>query len=137
MATEILWVSEDLRPVIFQGCRPATPVRHVHDYQRFSRKQGKVSIPYIINGNAGCANNAKLLHKLQPGISQAPLPFPTPDQRGVSLEAFEDENSGFLRVTASPTALTVEYFAVPFDSDPNINNHADAVTVTPSTAKSL
>lgn len=110
---------------------------HVHDYQRFSRKHGKISIPYIVNGNAGYANNAKLLHKLQAGINQAPLPFATMDQVGVSLEAFDEKNAGFLRVTASAKELTVEYFAVPFDGDPNINNHTDAVTVPATSAKKL
>lgn len=110
---------------------------HVHNYQRFSRKQGKVSIPYIICGNAGYANTAKLLHKMQAGVAQAPLPFATTDQAGVSLEVFDEKNSGFLRVTASPTALTVEYFAVPFDGDPNIFNHSDIVTVPAAVAKKL
>lgn len=110
---------------------------HVHDYQRFSRKQGKTSIPYIICGNAGYANNAKLLHKLQAGVAQAQLPYPTTDQAGVALQAFDEKNSGFLRLTATPKELTVEYFPVPFDGEPNIYNHADVVTVPAVPAKKL
>jgi predicted phosphodiesterase len=110
---------------------------HVHNYQRFSRKQGKGSIPYIINGNSGYANNVKLLHKLQAAVAGAALPYQAADQPDVSLTAFDEKNSGFLRVTASPRELTVEYFAVPFDGDANINNHTDVVTVPAAKPKTL
>lgn len=110
---------------------------HVHNYQRFSRKRGKSSTPYIICGNAGYANTAKLLHQLQPQVAQAPLPFETTDQAGVSLEAFDQTNSGFLRVTVSAKELTVEFFAVPFDGVANIHNAADSVTLTAASAMKL
>ena len=110
---------------------------HVHDYQRFSRKRGKVTIPYIINGNSGYANNAKLLHKLQASVAQEQLPYETTDQTGVSLEAFDEKNAGFLRVTATPKELTVEYFAVPFDGEPNVKNNTDSVTVPAASPKKM
>ncbi len=110
---------------------------HVHNYQRFSRKHGSANIPYIINGNSGYANDAKLLHKLQAAVAQAKRPYPTADQANVSLEAFDEKNTGFLRLTASPKELTVEYFAVPFDSDADTQNSTDSVTVTAPSPKSI
>ena len=108
---------------------------HVHDYQRFSRKQGGASIPYIICGNAGYANDERLLHKLQSRVANSQMPFKTVDQPGVALEAFDDSNSGFLRLTASARALTVDYFAVPFRGNADTSTAADSVTVPASSAK--
>ncbi len=108
---------------------------HVHNYQRYSRKHGAATIPYIINGNAGYANDSKLLHKLQTAVSSASMPFQTVDQAGVALEAFDESNSGFLRLTAGAKGLTADYFAVPFDGTTHVANPADSVTVQAKTNK--
>lgn len=108
---------------------------HVHDYQRFSRKQGSASIPYIICGNAGYANDEKLLHKLESAVAESQLPFKTADQAGVALEAFDQSNAGFLRLTAGAHDLTMDYFAVPFSGSARVTMPADTVTVHASSAK--
>lgn len=87
---------------------------HVHNYQRFTRTiQGK-QVPYVVAGAGGYANDARSMHKLQTGITTASLPYQT-SHSDVVLENFEQELSGFLRITASADAIQFEYFRVPFD----------------------
>jgi predicted phosphodiesterase len=110
---------------------------HVHDYQRFARAVGGTSVPYIVCGNAGYANTEKLLHQLQPAVAKARLPFQTADQAGVTLQKFDVQNSGFLRITASADQLLSEYFAVPFTGTADIVNPADSVTVAATVPKTV
>jgi predicted phosphodiesterase len=101
---------------------------HVHNYQRFSRKvANRVATPYIVAGAGGYANAVKSMHKLQKGLADKKLPVKTtrPD---VTLESFNAEDSGYLRVTVGADALTFDYFAVPFDGDPPADPF-DSVTV--------
>ncbi len=90
---------------------------HVHDYQRFSRAiHGHGAIPYIVAGAGGYAHTPRLIHQLQKGLGIGKLPFQTtrPD---VKLEAYNCEDSGFLRIAVDPSRLLIEYFAVPFEGD--------------------
>jgi acid phosphatase type 7 len=76
---------------------------HVHDYQRFSRKLGDKSVPYIVSGNGGYHN----LHKLAPGA--------TPGQQlttDVTFEFGDDAQYGFLKLTAGAGTITGEYVGV-------------------------
>jgi hypothetical protein len=100
---------------------------HVHNYQRFSRKINAVSVPYIINGNGGYANSQRALHKLQRGIGDIQLPYPT-KRTDVTLQYYDTANSGFLRLTAAPEKLLIEYFSVSFD-DPPVTSPAAADSV--------
>ncbi|MBW4039927.1 MAG: hypothetical protein HIU91_13855 [Acidobacteria bacterium] len=88
---------------------------HVHNYQRFSRKVGARKIPYVVAGAGGYANDARSMHKLQPELTTPPvaLPYQT-TMAGVMLEAYEQEEPGFLRVTVDAHKLLFEYFRVPF-----------------------
>jgi hypothetical protein len=88
---------------------------HVHNYQRFSRLVGTKKIPYVVAGAGGYANDAGSMHKLQTQLTTPPvnLPYET-TVAGVALEAYEQEQSGFLRITATARQLTFEYFRVPF-----------------------
>jgi 3',5'-cyclic AMP phosphodiesterase CpdA len=86
---------------------------HVHNYQRFSRVVGHTKIPYIVAGAGGYANDPRSMHKLQKGIVGSPLPFKT-TVHGVELEAYNVEDPGFLRVTATRGKLLFEYFKVPW-----------------------
>jgi hypothetical protein len=93
---------------------------HVHNYQRFSRNVQGRSIPYVVAGAGGYANDKKSLHKLQNEIQALPkskLPYQTthPD---VKLEAFNDAEPGFLRLTVDAKHIKIEYFLVPFDEGP-------------------
>jgi hypothetical protein len=86
---------------------------HVHNYQRFTRAIKRKKVPYVVAGAGGYANDARSMHKLQKGLAGVKLPFQTthPD---VQLEAFEQEEPGFLRITATAAKIQFEYFRVPF-----------------------
>ncbi len=102
---------------------------HVHNMQMFSRKSGSRTIPYVICGNGGYARTAKSLHKMQKVASHARLPFHTLDNKNVSLTAFDDGNAGFLRVSAGESELKLDYFAVPFDGEPDTMNPYESTSV--------
>jgi hypothetical protein len=96
---------------------------HVHNYQRFSRKVGNKTVPYIVAGAGGYANTAKLLHQVQREVKGVDpvLPMKTLHDGkdiGVTLENFNDKEPGFLRITVTPAKLDIEYFLVPFDGEP-------------------
>jgi hypothetical protein len=88
---------------------------HVHNYQRFSRVVGTRKIPYVVAGAGGYANAATSMHQLQPGLTTPPvaLPYQTTVE-GVMLEQYQENEPGFLRITADANGLTFEYFLVPF-----------------------
>ncbi len=87
---------------------------HVHNYQRFSRVINSRTIPYVVAGAGGYANDARSMHKLQPGMENEKLPFQT-TMKGVELQSFKQDEPGFLRITASPQSVNFEYWIVPFD----------------------
>ena len=88
---------------------------HVHNYQRFSRVVGTKKIPYVVAGAGGYANDVGSLHKLQTELTTPPVKLPyTTTVAGVSLENYEQEQAGFLRITATVAKITFEYFRVPF-----------------------
>jgi hypothetical protein len=91
---------------------------HVHNYQRFTRDLGGKRIPYVVAGAGGYANDARSLHKIQPELVSARLPYQT-TMPGVQFESFDEESAGFLRVTASAGQLRFEYFRVPFSGTPD------------------
>ena len=81
---------------------------HAHNYQRFTRLHGKTQIPYIICGNGG-HGLSKLTRK---GANALRTPQPL-DVGGhadkVTLENYDDEDYGYLRVVVSATQLRIEY----------------------------
>lgn len=87
---------------------------HVHNYQRFSRQLKGKTVPYLVAGAGGYANDARSMHRLQNGIAGQRLPFQTtlPD---VQLEQYKQDEPGFLRITAAAGGLQFDYFIVPFD----------------------
>jgi predicted phosphodiesterase len=93
---------------------------HVHNYQRFSRKikdpaTGKErTIPYVIAGAGGYANDQRSMHRLQKAISAKKPPVPT-TLTDVKLENFNEVEPGFLRVTVDNKKMNFEYFLVPFE----------------------
>ncbi|HXZ79532.1 MAG TPA: metallophosphoesterase [Terriglobales bacterium] len=101
---------------------------HVHNYQRFSRKVGKQTVPYLVAGAGGYANTDTLMHKLQRKAGQ-PIKTPfTTTLQDVTLENYNEDNPGFLRVTADKKHLTFEYFVVPFKTPTSVSLF-DSVTV--------
>ena len=93
------------------------------------------SVPYIVAGAGGYAHVPKLIHRLQKGLEDRELPFPT-TRRDVKLENFNATDSGYLRVSASAKSLTFEYFAVPFEGDPP-REAFDEIEITATRDKSL
>jgi hypothetical protein len=93
---------------------------HVHNYQRFERTVGKKKIPYVIAGAGGYADSERAMHKVSKEPSRKAkikTPFQTslPD---VTLEAFNDTEPGFLRLTVTNELLSAEYYTVDFQDKP-------------------
>jgi 3',5'-cyclic AMP phosphodiesterase CpdA len=93
---------------------------HVHSYQRFTRRANGRALPFVVAGAGGYAHIPKAMHKLQTNPDDGG-PIQTPFQttvEGVTLEAYNDTEPGFLRVTVDDKTLTSEYFLVPFEGAP-------------------
>jgi Calcineurin-like phosphoesterase len=108
---------------------------HVHNMQRFTRQHKGREIPYVIDGRGGYANTLRLAHKMQkddhgryPHAPVAVRSIQDPALK-LSLDYFDQETAGFLRVTVTPDTLTIDSFSVPFDGDFE-NTARDTVTVT-------
>jgi Calcineurin-like phosphoesterase len=81
---------------------------HAHNYQRFTRHHGKTQIPYVICGNGGHAL-AKLTRK-GAGAPRTPSPLDVAGHADqVTLENYDDEDYGYLRIIVSATQLRIEY----------------------------
>jgi hypothetical protein len=81
---------------------------HAHNYQRFTRHHGQTQIPYIICGNGG-HGLAKLTRK-----GASPLRTPqalqiTGHADKVTLENYDDQDYGYLRVVVTASQLRIEY----------------------------
>lgn len=116
------------RSISFSGRLPDLVLSgHVHNYQRFSRQLKNRQIPYVVAGAAGYADTERSMHKLQKGIDKEKLPYQT-TQQGVKLQKFQQEQPGFLRITASKAQIDVEYWIVPFDGTtaPSVFDHFTA-----------
>jgi hypothetical protein len=84
---------------------------HVHNFQRFTRKFGKKSVPYFVLGAGGYHNLHGMLKAEDGGdlrvpclVSQDPM---------LRLEDYMPSRHGFSRITASKDELLFEYFTVP------------------------
>jgi 3',5'-cyclic AMP phosphodiesterase CpdA len=91
-----------------------------HNYQRFMRKVGNKQVPYVIAGAGGYANNARSMLRIvrDPDTGEkivTPVQTTLPD---VTLNAYNDTEPGFLRVKVNKTAITVEYYTVDFEGNP-------------------
>jgi hypothetical protein len=93
---------------------------HVHNYQRFSRKvkdpntNKQRTIPYVVAGAGGYADQARSMHKLQKGLQGKELPIQT-THSDVKLENYNQAEPGFLRITVDKDEILFEYFLVPFE----------------------
>jgi hypothetical protein len=87
---------------------------HVHNYQRFTRTIREKQVPYIVAGAGGYANDSRSMHKIQKGLLNENLPYQTTLQ-DVVFENFQDNEPGFLRITADKQNLTLDYFTVRFE----------------------
>jgi hypothetical protein len=94
---------------------------HVHNYQRFTRRTGGHDLPFVVAGAGGYAHAPKAMHQIQNDPSGKPISTKKPFQTtvtGVTLDAYNEKDPGFLRVSVDNTTLKGEYFLVPFDGSP-------------------
>jgi hypothetical protein len=82
---------------------------HVHNYQRFTRRVNGRDVPYIVAGAGGYWH----LHQMALDASggQLPVPWAVPGA-DATLEEYDDQHHGYLRITATPTTLSGEYVVV-------------------------
>jgi hypothetical protein len=82
---------------------------HVHNYQRFTRRVNGRDVPYIVAGAGGYWH----LHQMALDASggHLPVPWAVPGS-DTSLEQYDDQHHGYLRITATPTTLSGEYVMV-------------------------
>lgn len=86
---------------------------HVHNYQRFTNilkgPNGTLQIPYVVAGAGGYTNLGKL-QKIGGNYPRAPLVV----GNGLTLEQYDQDNFGFLRLEVSKTQITGTYFSAPY-----------------------
>ncbi|WP_419759989.1 metallophosphoesterase family protein [Acidisoma sp.] len=80
---------------------------HAHNYQRFTRAHGQMQIPYIISGNGG-HGIAKLVRKGQPPL-RTPSVLDSGDGDTVTLESYDDQKYGYMRLVVNAQQLRIEY----------------------------
>jgi hypothetical protein len=82
---------------------------HAHNYQRFTRTQGKRQTPFIVAGNGGHAVNP-LTHKGSPAL-RTPMAQPSLSNGSdaVVFESYDDQDYGYTRIIADAKQLRLEY----------------------------
>ncbi len=86
---------------------------HVHNYQRFTNilkgPKGQLQIPCIVAGAGGYTNLAEL-QKVNGSYPKAPLSV----QSGLTLDSYDQNNFGFLRLEVSKTQILGTYSSAPY-----------------------
>jgi len=86
---------------------------HVHNYQRFTYKlrgpKGELEIPYVVAGAGGYTN----LGKLKQIKGKYPKP-PLTVGGGLTLEQYDQNNFGFLRLQVSKKEILGTYVSAPY-----------------------
>src|SRR5262249_51291781 len=107
---------------------------HVHNYQRFTRVYEGREIPHVIDGRGGYANTLRSMHRLQKDQdgNYPPRKVKTVSEEDqtldLTLESYDQDNPGFLKVTVTDKAVTGESYTVPFEGN-FTTAPADSVTV--------
>jgi hypothetical protein len=93
---------------------------HVHNYQRFTSvvqgPKGQLQIPYVVAGAGGYTNLGKL-QLVNGAYPTAPLALGS----GLSLECYDQNNFGFLRLAVSKTQIVGTYISAPYSGNPMPN----------------
>jgi hypothetical protein len=105
---------------------------HAHNYQRFTRARGESQIPYIICGNGG-HGLAKLSHKKTGPLRTPQVLKVDRNSDSVTLENYDDQDYGYLRVVATASQLRIEYH--PASDGDGAKTPDDFVTVDLKTRK--
>lgn len=83
---------------------------HVHNYQRFTNvvqaPKGELQIPYIVAGAGGYTKLGQL-HQINGAYPSVPLPI----GGGLSLEQYDQNDFGFLRLEVSKTQIIGTYLS--------------------------
>ena len=96
---------------------------HAHSYQRYTRAIGGMEIPYVISGNGGHG----LTPLVNPGSPALRAPVAVSNLPGVTLENYDDQNYGYLRVIVTGQQLRIEYH--PATDGATAKTADDSVTV--------
>lgn len=83
---------------------------HVHNYQRFTRTLDGRDVTHIVAGGGGYHNLHRVLQETK-GVPLT-LPWTNPDGTG-TLQAYDDEHFGYLRLTVTRQAISGEYVSIP------------------------
>ena len=78
---------------------------HAHNYQRFTRANGGRQTPYIVAGGGG--HNVTRLTK-RGATLRTPMTVQTGED-SVTLENYDDQNYGYLRIVVNAQQLRIEY----------------------------
>jgi hypothetical protein len=86
---------------------------HVHSYQRFTNvvqgPKGQLEIPYVVTGAGGYTNLGKL-QKVNGAYPKAPFTV----NNALTLEQYDQDNFGFLRLEVSKTQIVGTYISAPY-----------------------
>jgi len=93
---------------------------HVHNYQRFTRQYDGKPITYIVAGAGGYHN----LHRMGEVNGQPPPPEWADEELGVTLNAYNQTDFGYLTLTVTKEAMEGVYNAVPKPGSPGGTVHA-------------
>jgi acid phosphatase type 7 len=102
---------------------------HVHNYQRFTNAvqgpKGKLQIPYVVAG-AGGYTNLGTIHQINGAYPAVPLPL----ANALTLEQYDQENFGFLRLEVNKTQIVGTYHSAPYVSGGTPSAHvADSFVI--------
>lgn len=105
---------------------------HAHNYQRFTRLHGQTQIPYIICGNGG--HGLAKLSRMGANPLRTPQALQVPSHTDkVTLENYDDQDYGYLRVVGTASQLRIEY--QPASDGADAKTPDDFVTVDLATRK--
>ncbi len=83
---------------------------HVHNYQRFTVKDGGVTVPCVVAGNGGYSKLGKL-HKVDGEWPSAPLTL----SETLTLESYDQDRYGFLRFEVTGEQIVGIYTSAVFE----------------------
>jgi len=95
---------------------------HAHNYQRYTRTVNGLEIPYLV---AGCGGHSPL--EALRGTIRTPYPIDST----LTLESYDGDHYGYLRVIVNATTMTVEFH--PQSDGTTTKTPDDVVTVTLAT----
>lgn len=82
---------------------------HVHNYQRFTLATEDKEIPYVVAGAGGYTNLGKV-HKVNGKYPGVPLKL----DNGLTLEQYDQDDFGFLRLEIDAATIVGTYFSAPY-----------------------